>query len=232
MFFWLVKNSKATRAIGTEYAACITHTHRDSITTSTRPADWPAPEAEKGCSQKQTFQPRPADKLRARGHRQPRSSSQSTPGTGQKRQSGGKKERGPPKGEQGRGLTARPLLGVQVDDDVAQSGLQQNRHGARSSSQPAPGVTGAALRHLRHASRLDATPFTSSLRRHRPLLGRFLGRVWSVASQAVCGFPALARPFWKLFLSHWGLAREASVKSMWSILCSSQKWRGPFFNAP
>ena len=36
MFFWLVKNSKATRAIGTEYAACITHTHRDSITTSTR----------------------------------------------------------------------------------------------------------------------------------------------------------------------------------------------------
>lgn len=31
----------------------------------------------------------------------------------------GGKERGPPRGEQGRGLTARPLFCVQVDDDVA-----------------------------------------------------------------------------------------------------------------
>lgn len=46
--------------------------------------------------------------------------------------------------EWGAGLTTRPLLGVQVDDDVAQSGLQQNRHGAGfSATIPPAQVTGA-----------------------------------------------------------------------------------------
>lgn len=70
----------------------------------------------------------------------------------------------------GPGLTARPLLRVQVDDYVAQSGLQQNRHGARASSATSPrGGTrnpssSTATRHprrdvsLRHPSS-DTAPF-------------------------------------------------------------------------
>lgn len=85
-------------------------------------------------------------------------------------------------GRAGPGLTARPLLRVQIDDDVAQTGLQEHRHGVSASDagSASPGVSSATRRprrlaglaapgRLRHRS---ATPAMTSPRdaslRHRP----------------------------------------------------------------
>lgn len=116
--FLTSKSSKATRAKGTEYAACATHT-QGFHNHKHLPPDWPAPEAENGCSSETNFfnqGPLINCAVAAPSAQKP---SQSTPGTGQKRQSAGEKSAAR-RGEQGRGASPRGRsFCVQVDDDVA-----------------------------------------------------------------------------------------------------------------
>ena len=161
VFLSQVKRSTATKPTGLVICSlhARTHAHTQAFNgTSTRHPIGRHHIREGGRSSQKLFQPRPASET---AQSWAPGAQELEPGQGGRAAKGqwGKESAAPAKRERGPGLTARPLLGVQIDDDVAQSGLQQNRHGARCSSATSRGCDRRSPSWSTPRVTLGATPF-------------------------------------------------------------------------